>query len=380
MALKFQVRGTQLDAWFAKAYPFHADTNQNGLVSSVQANASPGVFGSSVISLSSGYSGLSYVGLDNFTLNGSFSLLFRIVPKWTGVPPDSQGLLGVGISPFFANVIGYTAFGINADGIPRFTAIDEVGNYIFNGEIGSTPLTFTNGVPTDIWLTWDGSTTAGAIKLYQAQNGVAPTLIASANAINPMTTRRYPFIATMTVAAEYILFDANNYTLNELCIWDTQIDPIASFGARSTFISAANVYGYNNTDPGLSNVLSGVGYISAGVSEVGTLLSSDPGIANVAQGTSYQINSAARTGTLVVPGPSTDPGVTNVKSGIAYEISGANKTGTLVNIDPGVLSVATGVYYEINNVPLVGQLNAVTNLLVAPTLIGQSLVATLMET
>lgn len=44
-----------------------------------------------------------------------------------------------------------------------------------------------------------------------------------------------------------------------------------------------------------------------------------------------------------------------------------------VSTDPGVSNVASGISYEINNVPLVGTLQAVTNVLQSATLTGQSL-------
>lgn len=49
------------------------------------------------------------------------------------------------------------------------------------------------------------------------------------------------------------------------------------------------------------------------------------------------------------------------------------------NVDPGIDNVAAGVDYEIAGEPLVGVLNAVTNVLSAATLSGQSLNATLTE-
>lgn len=75
-----------------------------------------------------------------------------------------------------------------------------------------------------------------------------------------------------------------------------------------------------------------------------------------------------------------DPGVGHVGLGVAYEIAGVPLVGTVgPSTDPGVGNVANGVGYEINGVNKVGTLNAVTNVLAAATLQGQSLQATLTE-
>ncbi len=78
---------------------------------------------------------------------------------------------------------------------------------------------------------------------------------------------------------------------------------------------------------------------------------------------------------------SIDPGTTNVQAGTNYTIYGVPLVGNQgATVDPGTFNVASGVNYEILGVPKVGTLNAVTNILSAGTLKGQSTTATLKGT
>lgn len=107
--------------------------------------------------------------------------------------------------------------------------------------------------------------------------------------------------------------------------------------------------------PTLANTKTGV----AGDGGTGTYDGSDrwtdPGESNVKSGVAYKANSTSnnKTGALV----STNPGIVNVVEGVDYTIENESYTGTYevpLNTDPGAENVLEGTEYVINDVPLVG--------------------------
>jgi len=209
-------------------------------------------------------------------------------------------------------------------------------------------------------------------------------------------------ISSMVLWGEFSGFSHYDVKFNEVCIWD-DVETPSSYGARSNFITASNIYGYNNTDVGVANVRAGSTYINAGVTKTGTLAvpaASDvragtsvdattgtlavPSAANVRSGVAVDATTGtcvvpaasnvrsgtpvdATTGTCVVPAASavllgtavdattgtltsTDPGQGNVVDGVPYEINSVSKTGSYVppaSVDPGIDNVRSGTVYEI---------------------------------
>lgn len=275
MALAFQIRSTQLNAYYARAFNDHAQAGAG--TANVTASIVSGAFGSFLIDMANSGSGvrrLSYVGLDNFSANGAFTILTRIVPNFTGAPATTTDLFCVG-----------SADGNQASGLMvRLTTAqklnvvmrDSAGSSVMN-EDSTSNVPCTVDVPVDIWTTFTGTAGAASFKMFAAANGLSPTEIGSFNGGVTIGTGARPFanIASITVGSD-AFGNFSNHKLNEIAVWDDVQTP-SSFGARSDFITASTFEGYNYTDPGTANVKLATAYTYAGVAQVGTLASSSGG-------------------------------------------------------------------------------------------------------
>ncbi len=328
MALKFQVRSTQLDAWYAAGFRDHAFIGPNNQTPIIQANATSGVFGGHHINVANEVSGtrqISYSSLDNFALaTGAFSLLMRIIPN-SIFTSRAQNLFEM----FGANTFGFI-WGLNADQKHFWLGESDEQVLIFNDPIGSG-MSFTQGVPTDLWMTWDGTTGAGAIKCYQGLNGQVPTLVGTATAAIAVSSRQRAASNPMHLSGT-LLFGNCDWYLNEFAVWDTQIDPI-SFGARTEFISAEEFEGYASSPPSESDVRLNTSYLDHGVSKTGTL--EIPSLSAIKIG----VSADGGTGTYDGSDRWTDPGVSNVSAGVDYRANNEDLTGirdvVTVSLDGG---------------------------------------------
>lgn len=128
----------------------------------------------------------------------------------------------------------------------------------------------------------------------------------------------------------------SQHRLNEILIFDVALSDasIASTftgPTRTSFYSVTVNTPANTVDPGIANVVGGVGYTIKGQSLTGTYAVAtytDPGVANVLSGTSYIFNNSTLTGTYHDPAY-TDPGVANVANGTNYVFNDSTLTGTL---------------------------------------------------
>lgn len=105
-------------------------------------------------------------------------------------------------------------------------------------------------------------------------------------------------------------------------------------------IGAVQRYEYFSTDPGAANVLLGVSYTSSDAAQTGTLA------VPLASETKFGVSVRSTTGTYDGSDRWTDPGVSNVKTGVAYKANSLtnNKTG-VVDL-PTVANVRLGVSYD----------------------------------
>lgn len=320
--LKFQVRSTQLSAYYSFSganSTFISSTANDAVPPTVDASGLSGVFGASVLNLhpvsSTTIKGLVYRGFQSTPGTLARSVLIRIVPTASGAPANAASIY----------TTGYGDSQIDGD----YAVVDNTGKvqwFVFSpsgatafGATSST-LTITNNVPTDILMTWDGTTAAGGVRIYQ--DGVS---IFNGSASNNTWTVNQDLCAQVVIGKGPSAFSPP-WTINEFVMWEG-VQSVTY--PRSAFITTSAFDGsfYTAVDPLI--VLNGQNYTVAGVVNTGTLNSTDPGVGNVRSGQGYFINSASRTGTLVVPGTSTDPGVANVLSGVGYQINGSSFTGTL---------------------------------------------------
>lgn len=328
--LLFQVRGTQLDAYVTQSIKTWAQDAANGQVPSVVADASAGVFGGSKLDVRSlsGPKALQYVGLDNLpygsgAAGGAFTLLIRVIPTYTGNPPTVQTYGMAGPSAGATANQGFW-FRHNTNGTLNFSYRSTSQSAHIDLNTTAT-LALVSGQATDIWVTWDGTNTAGSVKFYYAHNGNAPTLLEAANPSSVFGTRqRY---ASNPIIIGTGVFGSSNYYLNEFALWSGVFDLVA-LGARTSFISATAFEGMSYSDPGVANVRSGTAYTYAGSSQTGTL--TVPSLANTKTG----VAGDGGTGTYDGSDRWTALDESVVARGQEYKSNSTtnNKTGTLDNV------------------------------------------------
>lgn len=324
MSAIFAVRGTALNAYYAR----FADTC--GLMSSgatggapvVTSSVDPNVFGGSYIAKANGTGlmrALHYPGYANTPPTGAFSMLFRIIPRWTGAPSIHQTLIALG---------GYSGSGLNklelslpTSGALTFRQTNDNNSNATLNTTASTYNGWVSGTPADIMVVWTGTTASGGLRWSINGVEIGTATVASAFTVN------IGLRSGITVGAGV---DSNhsNWDLNELVIFDSVESH--TYTARTDFYSVPNTIGY----PVAATVKTGVTLPVTGsyTDSVGTYDGSDrwsdPGESNVVEGVSYKANSTSnnKTGTV---GASVDPLVANVKLGTNYTINGSAKVGTL---------------------------------------------------
>lgn len=264
MAVVFQLRGTSLTAHrsFSGPTPGLFTNDANG-VAAVAVDA--GAFGGSSINmkLASGTAqrGLIYPGLSNLSANAAITILIRFTPNWTGNPAQSRSLFQItsGLTSVgFGTCRGYITtggkihlwFSRTSDGLDCFDV--------------ATTASFapTSGTPTEIMFSWDGTTTANAMK-YSIDGVELETKTATR-----ARTVDVKFTPGLIIGGNYNQTGLNG-DLQEFTIWDTAENHV--YATRSDFTTATAFDGTNNTSPGAGNVKSGTTWVLNGVTQTGTL-------------------------------------------------------------------------------------------------------------
>lgn len=261
---------------------------------------------------------------------GSFGLL--------GAPNFSSGVFAGGF-----RTRAMTSFGFN----PINTA--DLSH-------AASPPNLTGASYNDIVWKYSRASGAGACQIFV--NGTSIGTYTAANAYElPIDNKAW---STISFGMNSV-FNSNDIYLNEFALIEGDID-VASIelttgngalngSSRSAYLNIDsysgiswptvgktrndqtwNEYAVAKTGtlvlPSAGNVKSGTAYGDAGTGSTGTLVSTDPGVSNVKTGVGYTIESSAKVGTHV-EAVSTDPGEENVALGIDYTINDADKTGTL---------------------------------------------------
>jgi hypothetical protein len=368
-ALKFDYQSTSnTQATYASAWRdfLHNDSS----ILPILTTGPTGTFGTTYLDQTVGNQSM-WIGLDNCPIGQSaFTVLMRLIPIVTGSPSANRGLLSMGGYNDYNNYMfgGFSMHVTTGGLIYVMMGTQNSGNNIINAAFATGP-TFTANTPMDLWITWDGTTTANAFKLWTAQNGNTASNISSmtagvAQTVGGMVRGNVPQITNNDLP--YVAQNAG-YHINEIAIWD-DVEVPSSYGARTGFVTSTVYEGYNQTSLSAGSVANGTSYgpgpgsltgtnvtptasqVASGVTfgpasgitgtNVGSGFNTDPGIANVANGTTYTILNVGKTGSR---GATTDPGVANVVYGTTYSISGASKTGTYV--EPTTGQVESGVAY-----------------------------------
>lgn len=352
MALKWQYRSDS--ATRARYASGLADIYQRGVTDPTLTAGPSGTFGGTYLNMAAG-PWIIFPGADNAPIGATaISVLWRLVPISSGAPSGNKPLLCLGSSGNFNdNQYGGLLWGVNSSG-----KMYTIGGTRANGTNYFSPgfytltnaFTFVANQPTDIWFTWDGTTNANGVKVYQAQNGNAPTLLEQFTANVAMEAMSREQITEILIRDFWNNSNNNAFHINEICIWDSVEDP-TSYGARSDFITAPEYEGYNYTSLAAGNVRNGTAYGPGPGSLTGTLTT--PALSDVRAGTDVD----GSPGTLVVPDAA------DVREGTDVD----DTQGTLVVPDEG--DVRNGTVFDNGSV---GTLDNVTNVVAAASLVGQS--------
>jgi len=302
MALIFQVRGNALNAWYSSASNSAQQVLGSGASTIVTATDSgTNILNSSIIQKvdSTHTRALNYPGFANWSSQKAFSIVYRIVPRWSGQPAAAQGYFLFN-GPFNGSATGpgISVAQTTAGKIQVFTQDNSWTNLI--NSTGTVVSTATSGTAEEWVFVWDGTASASSFVIYK--NGSSFDTITPAAGLttrNNMLTNGLVFGLSLPGAT-------GNYDINELAIYDTALTSgdVSTLWARSDWISSSTFNGASYTDPGASNVQTGTSYTFAGVSETGTYDGSnrwsDPGVSFVFTGITYKANSLTnnRTGTM----------------------------------------------------------------------------------
>lgn len=214
--------------------------------------------------------------------NRTISVVMRYAPNYNGAPTGRRAIWSIHNS-------GSTAPGTLqlyhevTTGALTIHSVNESGGTAINFASFGNWTTNVSGTWYDIVFTWDGTTSANAIKLYIDSVAFGSSLTASLALTSSWTNM---FRRSMTVGVT-ALATASSGKLNELVILDSVIDPTANValesgngllnGASRTSLMSdvagstlTSFEGINSTDPGIANVKTSTNYIINGSSLTGS--------------------------------------------------------------------------------------------------------------
>jgi hypothetical protein len=334
MGVIFAVRGTSLDAYYARFAKKPGLVYGGGsIIPAVTASADPNMFGGSYIAKANGTGvmrGIIYPGFANTPESTAFAILIRFIPRWaSGIPTIAQALF---------SIAGYSSGGLNkieaylnSNGKLVFRTTDttqSTGTITFN-----STNTFSGWVQNqvhDVMISWDGTNSANSFKW--SVDGVeidAFTPSISAYAVQP---------GVRTGISVGMVADTNhsNWDLNELVLFNNAQGHV--YSPRTGFWSVSNYSGFPET----TDVRSGTTFTSTESYSTKTGTVVVPVSTNVRSGVSVDNSSS---GSLHVPSES------EVKTGTTFD--DGIRTGTYDGSDrwsdPGESVVLNGVQYKANS-------------------------------
>lgn len=357
MAVKFQIRGTQLDAWYAAALKTHFTPRQAAANAFVTSSGTSGIFGGSYIDMTNAPR-IQYVGLDNVPVGSTaFSILLRVVPTFTGTPSAGIGLFEI-CQPGNDDYGGFSVLINTAGKMFVYGAKQHSTSFFFNSAFG-TAINFVSGQPIDLWFVWDGTTGANKVERWEAANGNSATKIDTITASNAMDAFNKFCTPSILLWSPVNAVSNNKLHINEIVIFDTAEVP-SSYGARAGFVTttASAFEGYTYTDAGIANVRKNTTYVFQGNTLTG--LAAIPGASDVrlsiatdqttgaliaAAKATTKIGVAADDGTGLYDGSEryTDFGNSNIRLAQVGKFNSTtnNRTGTVVAAAAATTKIGT---------------------------------------
>jgi hypothetical protein len=237
----------------------------------VEASAAGDVFGGQLINMHHATiaRALSYRIDGSAFANNKVCFLVRFVPQWTGTNSGSTDSAGNGRCPLVEFSGGATASPFD---LVSATLLSEGSFHLViqnkdgqNAVVHSTTAKFSavSGTAVEFMVSWDGSTTAGAVKI--SKNGVLWETATAARAADFSAGRMSTLIVGMSAYA-----NVSPLKINEVVVFDTAENPV--YAARSGFYTATALNGGLNTSAGAGNIRSGSTEVIAGETITGTLV------------------------------------------------------------------------------------------------------------
>lgn len=330
MAITFAMRGTSLTPYRSLSFRDYETVAANNQAAALASLGHVSVLGGSAVdhrNIGLGVRPTVYPGMAAIPSGAAFTIMCRIVPTWTGNPSAGQSVFGWTAGGTFAasgcmaiSITTGAKISIFAANRHRATAIDYTS---------TASASFVNGEAIEIWVSWDGTTTANAVKIYTCAHLGTPTLLNQTTASLAVASRNISLRGGIGLGYEPNFLGTSAFYTNECVIWDEVIDPTVSpYAGRTDFISTTSIEGYSYSDPGVANVRNATSYTYAGTSQTGTLVV--PSLAN----TKIGVAGDGGTGTYDGSDRHTDPGQANVATGIQYKSNSTtnNRTGTLDSV------------------------------------------------
>jgi hypothetical protein len=229
MGIFFAARGDQMAPRFVSV-PTQTQghiVNSADVVPLVVAEVATGIIGSSVIDTSDSgsgtYRGIRYTGqgiLPDFA-NG-FSMLLRIVPRWTGFPVGNGATAGAGLMCASGAVsVPWMYYKIASTGAYGLRILGGDGNTFVNVNTAAT-WSATAGTVVDLVVTWDGTTDADKIIFYLDGSSVETETAAGIS-----TYPNFPdgILSELITGFNHPNNIGGDFDMNEFVIWDSVIDP-----------------------------------------------------------------------------------------------------------------------------------------------------------
>jgi hypothetical protein len=273
MSMIFAYRSSQLDAFLSQSGKVFAPRLGDNTVAAIALGADASAIGGQVLLKAHATKErcLGFIGQNNWPSTNQLAVLLRIIPRFTGNPAANVTLFqtngDINGSPSGAKIF------IDTFGRLIFNVYDQYGALI-GALTKNSALGLVSGTAVDLFISWDGTINAGALKINV--NGVTTDQGTNGSALT----------ARNNLAAGPLLVGPGtnaNFDLNELVIWDDAVDPLTlGLGAaRSTFVTATAFDGQLIVDPGVKNVRKNVVYTLRGVNYTGSLFVPDPDVQRI---------------------------------------------------------------------------------------------------
>ena len=352
--LKFQVRSTQLAAWYAPSgasSDYYSSTANDAVPPSVQSSVLTGVFGGFLINTNPNAApqkAVTYKGFSNTPSTNARSYLVRVVPNASGAPSTTAALFSFGWSVTAA--IAENQCYITTAGKIFFEMYYQNGGNAIS--VLSNAFTWVANTPTDILITWDGTTGASGVNFYQ-DGTLNFSGAANANSQTP-NANNSGIISLAYTGSEGSASPA--FLFNEFAIWE---GVVAITYPRSAFITAPNFDGTLCTDPGIAEVNSGINYFINGINMTGTLVQ----VTNITTKLLLQANPTAPVQTLILTQGDalTMDLLFTDNTGSAFNLTGATLTFEMLNSDNTLINIPNSQFTILNQTTNTGEVNMFLN-------------------